>query len=238
MPGNMLTVSSNAAAPARASLSNSTSDGTNNQTRPDFSARSMPIIFQPALGSETAATPSNRFRLPREVQLSDGRERQGYFATFGSATISTGELVGLRSEKRWHTGRRAVVQPRAGTYSTAQSVTITTATSGATIRYTTTAHADFHDRHGLFPAVSVSTTTTLKAIAYKSGLTTAPSPPPPTRSHTTVFEGESADGGRSSGQSGALPLTPTAAVGDRVLRCPGCYQLVTAQSQRPRRHDL
>jgi hypothetical protein len=61
--------------------------------------------------------------------------------------------------------------PGGGTYSAAQSVTITTSTSGASIRYTTDGSTP-SETHGTVyaSAVSISATTTLQAIAYKSGM--------------------------------------------------------------------
>ncbi|HSY53924.1 MAG TPA: polysaccharide lyase family 7 protein [Opitutaceae bacterium] len=62
--------------------------------------------------------------------------------------------------------------PAAGTYSSAQTVAIASATSGATIRYTTDGSAPTETAGIVYSsAVSVSASTTLKAIAYKSGLT-------------------------------------------------------------------
>ncbi len=59
-----------------------------------------------------------------------------------------------------------------GTYPSAQSVTLTSATSGATIRYTVdgTTPTDSHGTVYSSP-VSVTATGTLKAVAYKAGLT-------------------------------------------------------------------
>jgi hypothetical protein len=64
-----------------------------------------------------------------------------------------------------------VISPGTGTYTGPQSVTITSATTGATIRYTsdestpTETHGTQYDG-----PVTVSKTTTLQAIAYKTGL--------------------------------------------------------------------
>lgn len=61
--------------------------------------------------------------------------------------------------------------PVAGMYSTAQSVTISTATSGATMRYTTDGSTPTSSSGTIYSTpVSISTTTTLRAIAYKAGL--------------------------------------------------------------------
>ncbi len=64
--------------------------------------------------------------------------------------------------------------PAAGTYTTAQSVSISCATDGATIYYTTNGDDpdDSDSRTEYTSAVSITTSgTTLKAIAYKDGMT-------------------------------------------------------------------
>ena len=61
--------------------------------------------------------------------------------------------------------------PTAGTYDTAQAVTISTTTSGATIRYTTDGSTPSQTVGTVYSsAVDVAATTTLQAIAYKSGM--------------------------------------------------------------------
>lgn len=62
--------------------------------------------------------------------------------------------------------------PGGGTYSSAQNVTITTATSGASIRYTTDGTNPTSTVGTLYSSpVNIGATATLKAIAYKSGMT-------------------------------------------------------------------
>jgi uncharacterized protein (DUF2141 family) len=64
-----------------------------------------------------------------------------------------------------------VFSPAPGSYSSTQSVTITTATSGASIRYTTDGSTPSSTTGTLYTGpVSIAATSTLKAIAYKSGL--------------------------------------------------------------------
>ena len=61
--------------------------------------------------------------------------------------------------------------PAAGTYSSTQTVTISTATSGASIRYTTNGTTPSSSVGTVYSsAVSISATCTLQAIAYESGL--------------------------------------------------------------------
>jgi hypothetical protein len=65
-----------------------------------------------------------------------------------------------------------VFSPAPGTYTGAQNVTITSATSGATIRYTTNGTTPTTTNGIVYAGpVNIGATTTLKAIAYKSGLT-------------------------------------------------------------------
>ena len=62
--------------------------------------------------------------------------------------------------------------PAGGTYGSAQSVTISTTTGGATIRYTIDGSTPSETQGTVYSsAVSIATNTTLKAIAYESGMT-------------------------------------------------------------------
>jgi hypothetical protein len=65
--------------------------------------------------------------------------------------------------------------PGAGTYTTAQSVTISTSTPGASIRYTLDGSTPSETAGTLYAGpITISTTSTLKAIAYASGFTDSP----------------------------------------------------------------
>jgi AraC-like DNA-binding protein len=62
--------------------------------------------------------------------------------------------------------------PGAGTYSSAQTVTLSTTTSGASIRYTNDGSTPTETAGTLYTgAITVNSTATLKAIAYESGYT-------------------------------------------------------------------
>jgi hypothetical protein len=61
--------------------------------------------------------------------------------------------------------------PPSGTYSSSQSVTISCSTSGATIRYTVGGSEPTQSSTTYSGPISVSTTTTIKAKAFKSGMT-------------------------------------------------------------------
>ncbi len=63
-----------------------------------------------------------------------------------------------------------VFSPAAGTYTSAQSVTITTSTSGAQIRYTTDGNQPTESSTLYTGAIAVSSSTTLRAVASKSDL--------------------------------------------------------------------
>jgi hypothetical protein len=64
------------------------------------------------------------------------------------------------------------LSPAAGTYTSAQTVTISTTTSGASIRYTTDGSTPTSTTGNVYSsAITVSATTTVKAIAYASGYT-------------------------------------------------------------------
>ena len=63
-----------------------------------------------------------------------------------------------------------VFSPAAGSYTTAQSVTLTSATSGASIRYTTDGSNPSETAGTLYSGpVSIASSVTLKAIAFESG---------------------------------------------------------------------
>jgi hypothetical protein len=62
--------------------------------------------------------------------------------------------------------------PVAGTYTSAQTVTISSTTSGASIRYTTDGSTPSATAGNLYSGpLALGSTTTLKAIAYKTGFT-------------------------------------------------------------------
>ncbi|WMJ23960.1 chitobiase/beta-hexosaminidase C-terminal domain-containing protein [Paludicola sp. MB14-C6] len=64
-----------------------------------------------------------------------------------------------------------IISPNGGSFNTAQNVTITCATAGATIRYTTDGTEPTATSTAYTSAINVSATTTVKAKAFKSGLT-------------------------------------------------------------------
>jgi formylglycine-generating enzyme required for sulfatase activity len=91
-----------------------------------------------------------------------------YVADFGNSRV---QVFGTASAPVVETVATPSFTPAAGTYTTAQSVTITCATSGASIYYTTDGSAPSSSNGTLYAsAISVSANTTIKAAAFKSGM--------------------------------------------------------------------
>ncbi len=72
-----------------------------------------------------------------------------------------------------NTASMPMFSPLPGTYSSAQLVTISNVTSGATTRYTTNGSTPTESSPIYTSPVSISTRATLKAMTWKSGLTTS-----------------------------------------------------------------
>ena len=95
--------------------------------------------------------------------------------------------------------------PAAGTYSSAQNVTISTTTSGATIRYTTDGSTPSETAGTIYSGpVNISATTTLKAIAYESGFTDS-------AVNTGTYTISTGTGGSVSFEAENLSYTPSGA---------------------------
>ena len=98
-----------------------------------------------------------------------------YKAEFDCASGSNNGLVTVsKVEYYYNAGGNPIVatptfSPEAGTYTSAQNVTISTATSGATIYYTTDGTTPTTSSSVYSSAIPVSTTTTIKAIATATG---------------------------------------------------------------------
>ena len=87
--------------------------------------------------------------------------------------------------------------PAGGTYSTAQSVTISCGTEGATIYYTTDGSDPTASSTQYTGAITISSSTTLKAIAVKDGVSSAVA-----SATYTINTGGGSIGGGSGGTSG------------------------------------
>ncbi len=106
----------------------------------------------------------------------------GYYIRFNTSTSnlkfrcyssSTGVFVQLYKQKASTSSavETPTFSPAAGTYTSAQSVTISSTTSGATIYYTTDGSTPTTSSSVYSSAISVSSTATIKALAVKSGMT-------------------------------------------------------------------
>ncbi len=115
---------------------------------------------------ETGVTGTGSFTSNTVSNLNSGQ------AAFQNDSAST--FITTLSNNSWQGSMQVsapTFSPSGGTYNASQSVAISTITNGATIRYTTDSSVPTSTTGTVYSgAVSVSTTTTLKAIAYKSGL--------------------------------------------------------------------
>lgn len=92
-----------------------------------------------------------------------------YVADFGNSRV---QVFGPGTTPTVETVATPSISPTEGTYTSAQSVTITCATSGAAIYYTTDGTTPSSSNGSLYSsAITVSATATIKAIAVKTGLT-------------------------------------------------------------------
>lgn len=103
----------------------------------------------------------------------------------GALTISTSTVIKAKAYKSgWSPSptttsnfiisqvvANPIFAPQSGTYNSAQSVTISCTTNGAEIRYTTNGNDPTESSTLYSSPINVSTTTTIKAKAYKSGWT-------------------------------------------------------------------
>lgn len=88
----------------------------------------------------------------------------------GYRYVNNAEVPGYDPNDSLTSTAAPVFSPSAGTYASAQSVTITSSTSGATIYYTTNGTTPTTSSTVYSGALTISATTTLKALAVKSGL--------------------------------------------------------------------
>lgn len=93
-------------------------------------------------------------------------EISGDTSNFELTTLAFQKLIGSTTQ----TVAAPAFNPAAGTYTSAQTITITCATSGAEIRYTTDGTEPTATSALYSSAITVSSTTTLKAKAFKSGM--------------------------------------------------------------------
>jgi hypothetical protein len=133
----------------------------------DVSAHTYSIFVTPPGGSEITVGANYAFRTEQAgVTQLDNWNADVAATPGGSVTVSNFTVTPAISPVAAPT-----FSPGAGTYTSAQSVTISTTTAGASIRYTTDGSTPTSTTGTVYSgAITVSGTTTLKAIAYKSGM--------------------------------------------------------------------
>jgi len=148
----------------------------------------------------------------------------GNTATFFDSPLENGSYVGIDLGQSSQAAQ-PTFSPAPGSYTSAQSVTIGTSTSGATIRYTTDGSQPSESHGTVYTGpIAVSSTTTISAIAIKSGLANSAvaigtwqigTTPPPTSGYTSYHLGNSL----TDTLNGPLePLADSSGVDHKYLR--------------------
>jgi kynurenine formamidase len=115
-------------------------------------------------GSTPSSTVGTVYSAPVSIAATATLKAIAYKTGLNNSTVTSGTYTIVAVAP--------VFSPVAGTYPATQSVTITSATSGASIRYTTDGSTPSSTVGTVYSApVSIAATATLKAIAYKTGLT-------------------------------------------------------------------
>ena len=118
-------------------------------------------------GSTPSETAGTLYSSPVSISATATLKAIAYKTGMTDSTVTTGQYTISPPQVAAPT-----FNPGAGTYTSPQTVAITTTTSGASIRYTTDGSTPSETAGTLYSSpVSISTTATLKAIAYKSGMT-------------------------------------------------------------------
>jgi len=128
-------------------------------------AASSTITFTPTSGTEWEEDAYYKFTF--NVTVSDKKNNK--FVEFTNATFYKSNSI----ETPEGTVATPTFSPAAGTYTKTQNVTIASETDGATIYYTIDGTDPTEESAEYTGAISVSETTTIKAIAVKDGLTTS-----------------------------------------------------------------
>jgi len=126
-------------------------------------------IFETVLNPDKTMAPSQHHSwvpVTFNLKYNDGTQYDpNYSGTF---------LDWLKAQTKGSSPTKAAsptASPAAGTYTTTQSVTLSSATSGASIYYTTNGSTPTTSSNLYSTPITVSTTSTIKAIAVKSGMT-------------------------------------------------------------------
>ncbi len=113
-------------------------------------------------------TGSNAYTAPITVSASQTVKAIAVKAGMTDSAIASASYTISGSQQQVAT---PTFSPAAGTYSSAQTVTISTATSGATIYYTTNGTNPTTGSNAYTAPITVSASQTVKAIAVKAGMT-------------------------------------------------------------------
>jgi len=115
-------------------------------------------------GSTPTSTTGTVYSAPVAISTNTTLQAIAYKAGMTDSTVASG-VYNIQCAT-------PTFNPAAGTYGTAQTVTISTTTSGATIRYTTDGTDPTSTTGTVYSTpVAIDSTKTLKAIAYKTGMT-------------------------------------------------------------------
>jgi hypothetical protein len=137
---------------------------TNTQTVTIATTTSGATIRYTTDGSTPSATAGTVYSAPISIAATTPLKAIAYKSGSTNSAVKSGTYT--------MTAAAPTFSLAAGTYTGAQTVTISSATSGATIRYTTSGTAPTTTTGTVYSAaVTISSTATLKAIAYKTGYT-------------------------------------------------------------------
>jgi hypothetical protein len=118
----------------------------------------------------TPTTSSAKYTAPVNISATTTLNAMAAATGFTNSPMTSG----VYTIQSGGTAASPTFSPPAGTYSSAQSVTITSTTSGATIYYTTDGSTPTTSSTKYTAPVSISTTTTLNAMATATGFTNSP----------------------------------------------------------------
>jgi len=124
-------------------------------------------LIRYTLDGSTPGFGSPIYSSPLSIAADTTLKAKAFKADYGSSAVGTAAYTITNAAA----ASTPVIAPGTGVYTTARSVTINTATSGATIRYTTDGSDPSPSSTLYSGAISVSSSQILRARAFKSGLT-------------------------------------------------------------------
>ena len=154
-PSNWLSYTLNVASAGSFTIQlNAVTGAGSGQARVEVDGNAVGTLNVPGAGTVATGSLSAGIHAIRIVDVTGSYQLQSLIVTSGGTPVVANPTF----------------SPVGGTYASAQSVTISTTTSGASIRYTTNGSAPTSTTGTLYSGpVSVASSLTLKAIAYKSG---------------------------------------------------------------------